>query len=206
MFRRLLDHGATRKSKISLTNMKLIDIPPCQSLVFMKFKQGRHGGQSQKLPITKAAVYFANPLLFDYEMPVDATACHPKPLRLSFQLENPYSTRFTRYGIAEIDVMQCILDGRFDIRVLLRDCSYNTYFMATLHIVGQAPFPTRPSCSIDESPPRESAASSSSSTSTSDALYAAVPMAISRETFDRLERQVDLMLAELINSDRLLVM
>jgi hypothetical protein len=193
MFRRLTDHTAARKTRISLVNMRLIDIPPCESLVFVKFKQGRRGDQSQKFPIVKSTVCFTDPLLFDYEM-----GRHSKPLRLSFRFENPHNARFTRYGVVEIDVMQRIIDCNFAIRILLSDCSYNTYFTATLHVPGEAPFP-RQSCPAEE-PRSLPTSSSSSSASTSDVLYSTIPMAISRETFDRLEREVDLMLADVLTN------
>jgi hypothetical protein len=185
--------------------MRLIDIPPHQSLVFMRFKQGRVGGCSKKLPIVNHTVTFAEPLAFDYKMPQNPSARHPKPLRLSFRFENVYNSGFTRYGIAEIDVMQRILDNDFSIRILLSDCSYNTYFVATLTVPGGSPFAdgtvNRSATDTAPSPTLVRSRSSSSSSAASDVLFEASPVRVSRERFDELETQVDLLFASIINGE-----
>jgi hypothetical protein len=185
--------------------MKLIDIPPHQSLVFAKFKQGRTGGRSRQYPIVKTTVFFAEPLLFDYEMPSDPLSRHPKPLRLSFRFEDWRNSHFKRYGIAELDVMQHILAGQFNIKILLSDCSYNTYFTAQLQLPEGSPFLRNCVCPqvpevVASSASTDSGASSSSS-SLSDVLFDATPVRISRARFDELEKQVDLMLADIINAN-----
>jgi hypothetical protein len=135
-------------------------------------------------------------------------------------MENPSSSGFTRYGIAELDVMQYVLDARSTIRVLLSDCAYNTYFIATLQCPEGAPFPTAASeadvAEVAGVPPSPlslppirpkfgiqaaSFSQGSSSSSHSTQLFDSVPVPISREKFDQLEKQIDLMLAGIINAD-----
>jgi hypothetical protein len=221
MFRRRnrLPSNATGKTKIRLDDMQLINIPPTQCLIFMKYKQGRTGSESRKYPISGNDVIFAEPLIFDYEMPHERHAHHPKPLRLSFRMENPSSSGFTRYGIVELDLMQYTLDGEFNVRVLLADCAYNTYFLAKLQLPEGPPFLTAASEAAVEDATGNSLADSipmmrpragslaasgsqgSSSSSSSTQLFERSPVPISRERFDQLEKQVDLMLAGIINAD-----
>jgi hypothetical protein len=216
MFRRLRAHAnPAGKTKIHLNDMRLTNVPPNQCLIFLKCKQGRTGFESRKYPILGNTVIFAEPLIFDYEMPHDLRAHHPKPLRLSFRMENPSSSGFTRYGIAEFDVMQCIVDSEFELHLLLSDCAYNTYFRATLVLPEGSPFPTITAkvaaiqattpASLPlmrkkiESPAVKSSEVSSSS-SYSNRLFETAPVRVSREKFDQLEKQVDLMLAGIINA------
>jgi hypothetical protein len=210
----------TGKTKIYLNDMKLVDIPPNQSLLFLRYKQGRAGSESRKYPIIRNFVIFAEPLIFDYDMPLNPESHHPKPLRLSFRLENGSNSGFTRYGVAELDIMQYLIDRQFEIRVLLSECSYNTYFIAKLQVPEGNPFSSLDSLSFFESsgeggtvssaPPsttrRTSALSGSqshvsSSSSNSMHLFETAPVKVSREKFDQLEKQVDLMLAGIINAD-----
>jgi hypothetical protein len=213
--------GSASVAKIHLNDMKLVDIPPTQSLVYLRYKQGRSGAETRKYPILRNSVSFAEPIIFDYEMPSDRHSHHPKPLRLSFRMENPSNSGFTRYGIVELDVMQCILDSQFDLRFLLSECSYNTYFVAKLELPEGSPFPSSPRSvefleSTDASSPSSSGPPStsrnvshpvsvlsqvSSSSSTSTMLFETAPVKVSREKFDQLEKQVDIMLAGIINGE-----
>jgi hypothetical protein len=219
MFRRRRGQQASGsgRTKILLTDMKLIDIPPSQNLLYLKVKQGRTGAETRKFPIVKNSVSFKEPLLFEYEMPRRPTSRNPKPLRLSFRVENPLSSGFTRYGIAELDIMQLILDGASEIRVLLPVCSYNTWFTANFQLPEGSPFPreaaapaptdniAQPSWSntSDVSPTSSvsSVSEKSSSSSNSNRLYDTAPVKLPRETFDLLERQVDDILAGIITAD-----
>jgi hypothetical protein len=200
-----------------LTDMKLIDIPPSQNLLYLKVKQGGTGAETRKYPIVRNSVVFKEPLLFEYEMPRSPNSRHPKPLRLSFRLENPLSSGFTRYGIAELDIMQLILDGASEVRVLLPVCSYNTWFTADFQLPEGSPFPHKASApastdsqmtaswsdTSDASPSLSfsSVSERSSSSSNSNRLYETAPVKLPRETFDLLERQVDDILAGIITAD-----
>jgi hypothetical protein len=161
----------------------------------MRYKQGRTGSESRKYPIVRNIVLFSEPLLFDYEMPRDPCAHHPKPLRLSFRLENPSNSGFTRYGIVELDLRQYMIVGQCD------------------QMPEGTPFPSaRPSAVCEmagESAPSSSGPSSartafstgSSSSSNSTLLFETAPVKMPRERFDLLERQVDVMLAGIINAE-----
>jgi hypothetical protein len=96
--------------------MHLIDIPPHQSLLFVKIKQGRTGWKSNKFPVGKSTVALPEPIFFDYEFPSDPFTRHTKPLRLSFRFETSHHAGFTRYGIVELDLTQAILDCQFDLK------------------------------------------------------------------------------------------
>jgi hypothetical protein len=131
-------------------------------------------------------------------------------------METPSSSGFTRYGVVEIDVMQCLLDARADVRALLQECAYNTHFAATLSAPEGSPFAAPPGAAAPDAdgdaplsapPARQKAAAQgapfsqgSSSSSTSTRLFESAPVRISRERFDQLEKQVDLMLAGIINA------
>jgi hypothetical protein len=145
---------------------------------------------------------------------------HPKPLRLSFRVENSSNSGFTRSGIAELDIIQYLLDRQFEIRVLLSECSYNTYFIPKLQVSEASPFSSLDSLSflepsgeggtVSSAPPSTTrrtaalfAAQShvNSSSSNSTHLFETAQAKVSREKFDHLEKQIDIMLAGIINDD-----
>jgi hypothetical protein len=121
--------------------MRLIDIPPMNSLLFVKAKQGHRGIQTQKYPVEKTSVIFAEPLLFDYALPRDPSAHRCKPLRLSFRRETSSRPGFVRFGICEINILEMVLAGQSEIRLLLTECVYNTYFMGKLVLPEGSPYP-----------------------------------------------------------------
>lgn len=126
---------------IELADMKLIDIPPTQNLVFFAAKQGRERVESDKYPIEKTTVTFTKPLVFAYNFPKNPKGKHTDPLRISFRLENPSAfSSFKRYGIVELDITQCYLEDATKLRVLLSDCAYNTYLVCELRFPNGPPY------------------------------------------------------------------
>jgi hypothetical protein len=202
--------------------MKLVDIPQRQNFLFLKAKQGRVGVTTRKYPIANNSVIFVEPLIFDYELPEDPSGHHPKPLRLSFRVENSSNSGFTRYGVCEIDIMKKILEDSSDIQVLLSECQFNTYFHARLHLPGGAPWSSFPIIELrrlsEEFPDSEGSAhsastgqprttvtvqSSSSSNRLSTSLYDSSPVKITPAKFQELESQVDQLLAGIINEKQI---
>jgi hypothetical protein len=109
-----------------------------------------------------------------------------------------------RYGVVHVDVMQHILEGKSDIRILLSNCSYNTYLTANLHFPQGLPFSTSEGClpfAVTSEPLSHASDPVESSSTSSDTLFESTSIQISRERFDRLEKQVDDLLAEIINEE-----
>ena len=126
---------------IELADMKLVDIPPAQNLVFFAAKQGRERVESDKYPIEKTTVNFTKPFLFSYEFPKTPKGRRTDPLRISFRLEHQASfSGFKRYGIVELDLTQCYLEDATKIRVLLSECAYNTYLVCELRFPNGPPY------------------------------------------------------------------
>jgi hypothetical protein len=233
-FRNLVEAKMFHKSRqgttrIQLLDMKLVDIPQRQSLFYLKAKQGGTGTTTKKYPIANNTVAFTEPLIFDYSLPSDSQARHPKPLRLSFRFENAANSGFTRYGVCELDVMKLILEGKADIRVLLLECQFNTYFISRLTLPNGSPWPnllkispqftpvdpvsemltasvSPPSVRASTRPHRDLSvsvhtvtASSSSSNPQPVSLYDSSPIKVPIEKFQELEHQVDELLAGIIN-------
>jgi hypothetical protein len=215
MFRR----AKIAKTRLELRDMRLTDIPPMHNLLFLKVKQGRSFVRTRKFPIEKSRVNFEEPIIFDYALPCDSRAHHPKPLRLSFRQETSTKSGFTRFGNCEIDIMEMIVNGATEVSILLSECAYNTYFAAQLYLPGGSPFsPTRavaddavlnPVFATDESWSSNSSdraqSHSQSSRSGSDPsvqlthfLFESMPHKVTFERFRELEQQVDDLLAAII--------
>jgi hypothetical protein len=225
MFRK--KSGKGKKVWIQISNMRLIDVPPNQCLMFLKAKQGRTGAATKKYAIVKNSVLFAEPLRLEYELPADGSARPVKPLRLSFRFENPSNSGYTRYGIVELDVAKCLSEGMTRIEMLLSECTYNSYFIALLGLceLGQPTGVTRSSSAgngvvVDGKTSDESIseASTSSHTPTNTSMcsrsrrsedstssyrpptiYDMSPVKIPLEKFEFLEHQIDDLLASIIN-------
>jgi hypothetical protein len=203
-------------TRIALMDMHLIDIPPMNSLLFVKAKQSRRGIHSSKYPVEKTTVIFSEPLLFDFNLPRDPGAHRCRPLRLSFRRETSSRSGFARYGVCEVNVLEMILTGQSEIRYLLSDCMYNTYFIGRLALPEGSPYPEpelspcpslyrdRQSSSGSETPSdrafsRGSQGSSSDSSSRSrPSLFDSLPVKVSLERFLQLEEQVDGLLAGIV--------
>jgi hypothetical protein len=204
------------KTRIALMDMRLVDIPPMNTLLFLKAKQGRTGVQTPKYPIERTSVTFKEPVLLDYELPENPLAHHPKPLRISFRRETTSKSGFTRYGNCEIDIMQMVLTNTTEIRLLLSDCPYNTYFLATLCLLEGCPYEpgviqTEIASTTEEQHSDDSGSSTLSTLSsrrsssetgahTELSLINTAPVKISPDRFRELEQQVDDLLASIITN------
>jgi hypothetical protein len=182
------------KLRVVLGQMQLIDIPPSQSQVYARIKQGRHVVETKRLPIIKNTVSFDS-VAFDYRFP---TGSHGRPIRLSFRLEKQIGSGFSRYGIAELDVMQLRAERASDIRIPLSECAFASVLVAKLEVpddVRERRWTTEAAMTLA---PR-TASSAPSSSSTSGDLFEELPVKMSRERFYALESQVDEILADMIN-------
>ncbi|KAH0800361.1 uncharacterized protein GO595_006772 [Histomonas meleagridis] len=136
-----------KKIKVILTDMKLIDMPPNQYRIFFKAKQGSKHIKTKAYAIVQNQVIFPEPICFLYDVSSHFSGKLVRPLRLSFRFETATGSGYTRYGIVEIDVVQCFKENKKYLHVLLDHCSYNTCFSCLLL------FP-------DESPPAEESSES----------------------------------------------
>lgn len=118
--------------KILITNMKLIDMPPNQNRVFIKIKQGQVCCTTRSFPIVQNQVIFQEPVEFNFNTSVAFHTHKKKLLRFSFRYELANGSGFARYGAVEINPMQAVKEGNGEVKILLENCSYNTYFLCLI--------------------------------------------------------------------------
>jgi hypothetical protein len=175
--------------------MQLLDIPPSQSLVYIRLKQGRHSVETKRLPIIRNSVSFDS-VTFDFRLPTNNRG---RRLRLSFRLENQMGSGFSRYGIAQLDIMQLRAERRSDVRIPLSECAFTSVFVAKLEVPDDE-CGRRRQTDAQMAIAQATVSSASSSSSTSSDLFEELPVKMSRQRFDMLESQVDEILADMINS------
>jgi hypothetical protein len=190
--------SSQKKVRLTLRDVKLVDIPLSSNLLYLRIKQGRRRLDTAKFPIESASVCFGS-IVFDYKLQTRS-----RRLRFSFRLENRSGSGFTRYGVVEVDAMRLLRDRTSAIRVPLSRCSFNSHFVANIDF-GDGRTDRR-SCELMPFSQTSGGAFSelsrdaSSGSSNSDELFEGAPVKIARARFDELESQVDDILADIINS------
>lgn len=107
------------KWKITLQNIRLIDLPTRQNRMFLKIKNCVSNVITKSYQIVNNQCNFTDSVVIEVYLPTNllkavnknSRSLKIKPLRFSFRLENSSRSGFQRYGIVMIDLLKLIMEN-----------------------------------------------------------------------------------------------